>query len=184
MFEMRDSNDRTKQLSNDRRSTQTLTGRVIKRHVKARVLLLQEVMMFAGLGHYEIEIKVDSSAAHILPSTRCWTHEAHRFENLVASRLDCCERCEIEEDTEKTELGRHVDAHTKCEGPGGLFTVDGTQVLQRTRQGVDGHETVQTGSDCECESVLAWLRGRVKINWVFQPCTSRLYLVWFSCVVR
>ena len=27
-------------------------------------LLLQEVLMFAGLGHYEIEIKVDSSAAH------------------------------------------------------------------------------------------------------------------------
>ena len=27
-------------------------------------LLLQEVSMFAGLGHYEIEIKVDSSAAH------------------------------------------------------------------------------------------------------------------------
>ena len=27
-------------------------------------LLLQEVLMFVGLGHYEIEIKVDSSAAH------------------------------------------------------------------------------------------------------------------------
>ena len=27
-------------------------------------LLLQEVLMFAGLGHYEIEIKVDSSVAH------------------------------------------------------------------------------------------------------------------------
>ena len=27
-------------------------------------LLLQEVLMFAGLGHYEIEVKVDSSAAH------------------------------------------------------------------------------------------------------------------------
>ena len=27
-------------------------------------LLLQDVLMFAGLGHYEIEIKVDSSAAH------------------------------------------------------------------------------------------------------------------------
>ena len=27
-------------------------------------LLLQEMLMFAGLGHYEIEIKVDSSAAH------------------------------------------------------------------------------------------------------------------------
>ena len=27
-------------------------------------LLLQEVLMFAGLRHYEIEVKVDSSAAH------------------------------------------------------------------------------------------------------------------------
>ena len=27
-------------------------------------LLLQEVLMFVGLGHYEIEVKVDSSAAH------------------------------------------------------------------------------------------------------------------------
>ena len=27
-------------------------------------LLLQEVLMFVGLGHYEIEIKVNSSAAH------------------------------------------------------------------------------------------------------------------------
>ena len=27
-------------------------------------LLLQEVLMFACLGHYEIEIKVDSSATH------------------------------------------------------------------------------------------------------------------------
>ena len=27
-------------------------------------LLLQEVLMFAGLGHYEIEVKVDSSATH------------------------------------------------------------------------------------------------------------------------
>ena len=29
-----------------------------------QALLLQEGLMFAGLGHYEIEIKVDSSAAH------------------------------------------------------------------------------------------------------------------------
>ena len=80
-------------------------------------LLLQEVLMFVGLGHYEIEIKVDSSAGTcILSQTRCWTHEAHRFENLVASRLDCCGRCEIEEDTENTKLGRHVDAYTECEG--------------------------------------------------------------------
>ena len=39
----------------------------------------------------------------ILSSTRCWTHETHRFENLVSSRLDCCERYEIEEDTENTK---------------------------------------------------------------------------------
>ena len=88
-------------------------------------LLLQEVLMFAGLGHNEIEVKVDS-AAH----KRCWTHEAHGFEKLVASRLDCCGRCEIEEDTEKTIFGRHVDADTKCERAGGLSTVDGSQVLQ------------------------------------------------------
>ena len=35
---------------------------------------------------------------------RCWTHEAHRFENIVASRLDFCGRCESEEDTENTKL--------------------------------------------------------------------------------
>ena len=82
--------------------------------------------MFAGLGHYEIEVKVDSGAAHaFLPSTRCWTHEAHRFENLVASKLDCCGRCEIEEGTENTELGTHVDAYTRCEGSGGLSSVLG-----------------------------------------------------------
>ena len=83
----------------------------------------------------------------------------------MASRLDCCGRCEVEENPENTELGRHVDACTKCEGTGGLSTVDGAQVLQCTRQGVDGHETVQTGSNCECESVLAWLRARVEFTW-------------------
>ena len=33
----------------------------------------------------------------------------HRFENLVASRLNCCGRCEIEEDTKNSKIGRHVD---------------------------------------------------------------------------
>ena len=42
--------------------------------------------------------------------------------NLAASRLDCCGRCEFEEDTENTNFGRHVDAHTRCEGAGGLST--------------------------------------------------------------
>ena len=48
----------------------------------------------------------------------------------MASRLDCCGMCEIEEDTENTKLGRHVDAYTRCEGAGGLSIVDGSQVLQ------------------------------------------------------
>ena len=39
-------------------------------------------------------------------------YEWHRFENLVASRLDCCGRCDIEEDIANTELGGHVDAYT------------------------------------------------------------------------
>ena len=39
----------------------------------------------------------------------------------------------VEEDTENTEPGRYVDAYTKCEGAGGLSTVDESQVLQCTR---------------------------------------------------
>ena len=58
------------------------------------------------------------------------TYEAHRFENLVASRLDCCRTCEIEEDTANTELGRHVDAYTKFERTGSICTVGEFQELQ------------------------------------------------------
>ena len=94
-------------------------------------LLSQEVLMFASLGHYVIEVKVDKqSGTRILPSTRSRTHEVHRFEHLVASRLDCCGRCEIEEDTANTEFGGHVDAYTKCERTGYLSAVDGSPVLQ------------------------------------------------------
>ena len=90
----------------------------------------------------------------------------------------------IEKGTGIAELGRHVDAYTKCEGTGGISTVDESQELQCTRQGLDGHETVQTGSSWKCESVLAWLRVRVEFNCVLQSCTSRFYLVDCSCVVR
>ena len=48
----------------------------------------------------------------------------------MASRLDCCGRCESEENTKNTQLGRHVDAYTKCEGAGGISTVDESQELQ------------------------------------------------------
>ena len=94
-------------------------------------LLLQEVLRFAGLGHYEVEVKVDSSAAHAFFHRRGVGRMKHIdsrifwFQDLIAAG-----RCEIEEDTENSELGRHVDAYTRCEGAGGLSTVDGSQVLQ------------------------------------------------------
>ena len=94
-------------------------------------LLLQEVLMFAGLGHYVIEVKVDSSAGHAFFHRRGVGHMKHKDSmNFVASRLDCCGRCEIEEDTTNTEFGGHVDAYTKCERTGGLSAVDGSPVLQ------------------------------------------------------
>ena len=76
--------------------------------------LLQEVLMFAGWGLNEIEIKVNSSAAHAFFHRRGVGRTKHiDSRNLVASRLDCCGRCEIEVDAENTKLGRHVDAYTK-----------------------------------------------------------------------
>ena len=72
--------------------------------------VMAEVLMFVGLGHYEIEIKVDSSAAHAFFHRRGVGRMKH-----IDSR-DCCGRCETEEDTENTKLGGHVDAYTKCEG--------------------------------------------------------------------
>ena len=47
-------------------------------------------------------------------------------------------------------------------------------------QTVDGHETIQTGSNWECESVFAWLRERVELNCAFQPSTSRFHSVFAS----
>ena len=48
----------------------------------------------------------------------------------MTSRLDCCDRGDIEEDSENTELDRHVDAYTKCEGTGDISIVEGSQKLQ------------------------------------------------------
>ena len=55
-------------------------------------LLLQEVLMFAGFfGHYEIEVKVDSSAAHAFFHRRCVGRMKHidsrilRLQDLIAA---------------------------------------------------------------------------------------------------
>ena len=95
-------------------------------------LLLQEVLMFVGLGHYEIEIKMDSSAAHAFFHRRGVGRMKHIDSRILwlQSRFDSCGRCESEEDTENSKLGRHVDAYTKCEGTGGISTVDESQELQ------------------------------------------------------
>ena len=92
-------------------------------------LLLQEVLMFAVLGHDEIEVKVDSGAAHAL------------FENLVASRLDCCGRCEIEEDTE--DMLTHTTSAKELEVCRPLMGL--RCCSERDKAG--GHETSQAGTD-------------------------------------
>ena len=56
----------------------------------------------------------------IFPSTRCLTYEAIRFENLVASSLDCCGKCEIEQDTEDTKFCWYVDEYTRSGEAGGI----------------------------------------------------------------
>ena len=117
----------------------------------------------------------------ILPSTRSWTHEAHRFENLLASRLDCCGRCEIEEDTKDTQFGRHADAYTRCEGElevllplmGLRCCSERDKELVATRQYKPVPIKVETRNDVVSQSlsgisgqagVLAWLRVHVEMN--------------------
>ena len=93
-------------------------------------LLLQAVFMFAGLEHYEIEIKVDSSAVHAFFHKRGVGRMKHIDSRILwLQDLIAAGGVEIEEDTEK-KLGRHVDAYTKCEGTGGISTVDESQELQ------------------------------------------------------
>ena len=91
-------------------------------------LLLQEVLMFVGLGHYEIEIKVDSSAAHAFFHRRGVGRMKHIdsrilwLQDLIAAggvRVKKIPR-----------TGRNVDAYTKCEETEGISTVDESQELQ------------------------------------------------------
>ena len=53
-------------------------------------LLLQEVLMFVGLGHHEIEIKVDSSAAHIFFHRRGVGRMKHIHSRILWLQDDCC----------------------------------------------------------------------------------------------
>ena len=133
VFEMRDSNDRREQLV--RRfevytDSDWASDQVTRKSTSGAVIMAEGMRLHArsrgqasvALSSCEAEVTAASEGIKealqcgtlIFSQTRCWTHETHRFENLEASRLDCCGRCEIEEDTENTKLGRHVDAFTKC----------------------------------------------------------------------
>ena len=94
-------------------------------------LLLQEVLMFAGLGHYEIEIKVDSSAAHTFFHRRGAGRMKHIDSRILwLQDLIAAGGVRLKKNTENTNFGRHVDVYTRCEGAGSISTVDGSQVLQ------------------------------------------------------
>ena len=94
-------------------------------------LLLQEVLIFVGLGHYEIEIKVNSSAAHAFFHRRGVGRMKHIDSRILwLQDLIAAGGVRVNKIPRTQKLGRHVDAYTKCEGTGGIFTVDESQELQ------------------------------------------------------
>ena len=211
--------------SNDWKSTQTLTGRVIKWHGKARAvrwswqkgmrlhahsrgqgsvalssceaevmaasegikeaLLLQEMLMCVGLGHYEIEIKVDSSAAHAFFHRRGVGRMKH-IDSRILWLQDLIAAGDVRvKKIPRTQNLADMLTHThKCEGTGGVSTVDESQELQWTRQRVDGHETTN-GFPVENLKVYSHGWGGV-LNSIVYSSHARHVSARFdcSCVVR
>ena len=149
-------------------------------------LLLQEVLMFARLGHYEIEIKVDSSAAHAFFRRRGVVGRMKHIDSRILWLQDLIAAGGVRlKKIPRTQNLADMLTHTPSvkELQAFLPLMSLRSCIERDKE-FDGHETVQTSSSWKCRSVLAWLRGRVEFNCVFQPCTSRFYLVDCSCVVR
>ena len=122
-------------------------------------LLLQEVLMFAGLGHSEIEVKVDSSAAHAFFHRRGVGLMKHidlrilRLQDLIAAggvRLKKIPRTQ-----NLADMLTHTPGVKELE----VLPLMRLMCCSERDKEFDGHKTVQTGPDIECESVLAWLRG-------------------------
>ena len=86
-------------------------------------LLLQEVLMFAGLGHYENEVKVDSSAAHAFFHRRGVGRMKHIYSKILwLQDLIATGGLRLKKIPRTHNFGRHVDAYTRCEGFRQLFS--------------------------------------------------------------
>ena len=142
-------------------------------------LLLQEVLMCIGLGHYEIEVKVDSSAAQAFFHRRGVERMKHKdsrilwLQDLIAAggvRLKKIPR---------TQNLADMLTHT----PGAkelvvFLPLMGLRCCSERDKELMVTTQYKTVPIVNAKSVFAWLRGRVEINWVFQPCTSRS--IWFG----
>ena len=105
-------------------------------------LLLQEVLMFVGLGHYEIEVKVDSSAAFFhRRGVGRMKHTNSKSRGFKTRSLR-----ELKKIPRTLNLADMLTQTPSAKKTGSISTFDESQELQCTRQKVDDIEEVQAGS--------------------------------------
>ena len=131
-------------------------------------LLLQEVFMFAGLGHYEIEVKVDSSAAHAFFHQRGVGRMKHIdsrilwLQDLIAAggvRLKKMPRTQnLADMLTHTPGAKELETQSAKELEAFLPLMGLKCRSERDKELMVTKQYKPTGSDCGCESVLAWLR--------------------------
>ena len=110
-------------------------------------LLLQEVLMFAGLAHYEIEVKVDSSAAHAFFHRRGVGRMKH-----IDSRILWLQDVIAAGGVRLTKIPRTADMLTHTPGAKELevfLPLMGLRCCSERDKRVGGHETVQASPDQE-----------------------------------
>ena len=149
-------------------------------------LLLQEVLMCAGLGHYEIEVKVDSSAAHAFFYRRGVGRMKHIdsrilwLQDLIAAGGVRLKKIPITQNL--------ADMLTHTPGAKELVVflpLMGLRCCSERDKELMVTTHYKNGSDCECKSVFAWLRGVLRSIGYSSHARHVLFgLVSFSCVVR
>ena len=152
--------------------------------------------MFAGLGHHVIDVKVDSSAAHAFFHRRGVGRMKHTdsrilwLEDLIAAggvRLKKIPRTlNLADMLTHTPSAKELEVFHPSMGLRCCSERDKELVVTRQykpspiKRGMMGCRM-----SIECESVLAWLRVRVEINWYSSH--ARHVSMWFgksSCVAR